>query len=177
MSYFFPGVALITGSASGIGQGIAIAFAKDGCKKIALWDRNTEGLNETQGLIKQIASDCEVLCLFVDLQEESQVQDVITRVVDKFGRVDYAVNTAGIEGNDLPSAETDTSHFDMVNRINYRGCWLSSKYEISQMLKQEPLPTHDGRPGNRGSIVNIASQLAFVSRPNAGEFNLTMKRN
>jgi short-subunit dehydrogenase len=41
--------------------------------------------------------------------------------------------------------------------------------ELTQMLKQEPLPTHDWRKGNRGAIVNIASQLGLVSRPSAGE--------
>ncbi len=49
--------------------------------------------------------------------------------------------------------------FDFVNGINYRGVWLCSRAEIRQMLKQEPLPTHDGRPGSRGSIVNITCQL------------------
>lgn len=57
--------------------------------------------------------------------------------------------------------------FDRINSVNYRGCWLSSRAEIKQMLKQEPLPTHDGRPGNRGAIVNIASQLGIVGRPGA----------
>ncbi|TVY35708.1 3-oxoacyl-[acyl-carrier-protein] reductase [Lachnellula occidentalis] len=55
----------------------------------------------------------------------------------------------------------------MVNNINYRGCWLSSRAELAQMVRQEPLPSHDGRPGERGSVVNIASQLGVVGRPNA----------
>ncbi len=54
--------------------------------------------------------------------------------------------------------------FDHINSINYRGVWLSAREELLRMMKQEPLPTHDGRPGNRGSIVNVASNLALVSR-------------
>jgi hypothetical protein len=52
-----------------------------------------------------------------------------------------------------------------VNGINYRGVFLCSREELRQMLTQKPLLTHDGRPGNRGSIVNIASQLGLVGRP------------
>jgi len=63
-----------------------------------------------------------------------------------------------------------TAQFDLINSVNYRGCWLSSRAEIAQMMKQEPLPTHDGRPGNRGSVVNIASQLAIAQKPGAGSF-------
>ncbi len=58
-----------------------------------------------------------------------------------------------------------------MTNINYRGVWLSSRAELAQMLKQEPLPTHDGRPGSRGAIVNIASQLGIVSTYSAREFD------
>lgn len=78
----------------------------------------------------------------------------------------------GILSNNLKSHETSLRDFERINAVNYRGCWLSSRAEITQMLKQEPLPTHDGRPGNRGSIVNFASQLGIVGRPAAGESSL-----
>jgi NAD(P)-dependent dehydrogenase (short-subunit alcohol dehydrogenase family) len=80
---------------AGIGQGIAVAFVKDGCRKIALCDRNAAGLEETKRLIADVASDCETLCVLVDLQEEGQVEEMVQKTVDAFGRVDYAVNTAG----------------------------------------------------------------------------------
>jgi NAD(P)-dependent dehydrogenase (short-subunit alcohol dehydrogenase family) len=69
--------------------------------------------------------------------------------------------------NNLPSHETTLADFEHINSVNYRGCWLTSRAEISQMRTQDPLPTHDGRPGNRGSVVNIASQLGIVGRPAA----------
>jgi len=65
-----------------------------------------------------------------------------------------------------PSHELSPEDFDMVTSINYRGYWLSARAEITRILKQEPLPTHDGRPGNRGSIVNVGSNLSLVSREN-----------
>lgn len=102
------------------------------------------------------------------LQEEA-IEVMIKKTVEKWGRVDYAVNAAGVIGNNARSTSTTSSQFDLINSINYRGAWLCSRSELAQMLKQEPLPTHDGRPGDRGSIVNIASQLGIVGRPNARE--------
>lgn len=63
--------------------------------------------------------------------------------------------------------------FDFVTSINYRGVWLSSRSELAQMIKQDPLPSHDGRPGNRGSIVNVASQLGIVSVHTARMFGFS----
>ena len=69
-------------------------------------------------------------------------------------------------GNNQISTETSLQDFDRINDVNYRGCWLSSRAELKAMLDQEPLPSHDPRrPPQRGSIVNIASQLGIVGRP------------
>ena len=68
-----------------------------------------------------------------------------------------------------PSHELTVEAFDDVNGTNYRGVWLASRAVLGHMLSQEPLPTHDGRPGNRGCVVNIASNLGLVSRPAARE--------
>jgi NAD(P)-dependent dehydrogenase (short-subunit alcohol dehydrogenase family) len=76
---------------------------------------------------------------------------------------------SGILSNNKRSTESSIEEFDEINGINYRGAWLVSRAVIKQMLKQEPLPTHDGRPGYRGSVVTIASQLGIVGRPAARE--------
>jgi len=69
-------------------------------------------------------------------------------------------------GNNQTSTETSLDDFDKINNVNYRGCWLSSRAELNAMMKQDPLPSHDShRPSQRGSIVNIASQLGIVGRP------------
>ena len=83
------------------------------------------------------------------------------------GETDF--NQAGTLSRNTKSHETAPEEFDRINGINYRGCWLASRAQIAQMLQQEPLETHDGRPGNRGSIVNFASQLGIVGRPAAGQ--------
>jgi NAD(P)-dependent dehydrogenase (short-subunit alcohol dehydrogenase family) len=63
-----------------------------------------------------------------------------------------------------PSHTLKPDDFDLITSVNYRGTWLSAREELKRMITQEPLPTHDGRPGNRGVIVNIASNLGLVSR-------------
>jgi NAD(P)-dependent dehydrogenase (short-subunit alcohol dehydrogenase family) len=95
----------------------------------------------------------------------------IDAVVQRFGRVDYAVNCAGVIGKSLRSSETSLEEFDRVNNINYRGCWLSSRAELRQMATQSALASHDpDRPPQRGAVVNVASQLGIVSRPGARKY-------
>ncbi|TVY40198.1 Levodione reductase [Lachnellula subtilissima] len=170
----FPGVALVTGAASGIGRATAIAFAVDGCRRIAICDRDLPGLEATRALIIDIKREdadvdveMEVEVLQVDILKEDDIERMVRMTVRRWGRVDYAVNAAGIIGNNAPSTSTSSAQFDLVTNINYRGCWLSSRAELAQMVGQEVLPSHDGRPGERGSVVNIASQLGVVGRPNA----------
>ncbi|KAJ5033413.1 uncharacterized protein L3040_008529 [Drepanopeziza brunnea f. sp. 'multigermtubi'] len=163
----FPGVALVTGAASGIGRAVAISFALEGCPQIIICDKNRDGLVETEKYMKEVSSFAEILVYPVDMLEEEQVWAMVQATVNEWGRVDYAVNAAGVIGNNDRSTSISAYDFDLINNINYRGTWLSSRAELTQMLKQEPLPTHDGRLGSRGSIVNIASQLGLVSRPNA----------
>jgi len=104
-----------------------------------------------------------------DISSEKFVNAFVEEVVHKFGRLDYAVNCAGILGSNRPSAEETVEGFDRVNDVNYRGLWLCSRAEIRVILKQEGLESHDGDGvrGQRGSVVNIASQLGIVGRPAA----------
>lgn len=90
----------------------------------------------------------------------------MSETAKSFGRVDYAVNCAGILGNDARSTETSVRSYDAVMDVNCKGVWLSARAAMGQMLKQEPLAEH---PGQRGTVVNIASQLGIVARPGAGE--------
>lgn len=170
----------------GISQATAVSFAREGCRKIVLADRDSNGLERTKDLISRVASDAQVLAQVTDVTKAEQLDQLIEAAVKQFGRVDYAINGAGksrqrqtcilsltrdegVLSNNQKSGDTSPEEFDRINGINYRGCWLSSRAEIKQMLKQEPLATHDGRPGSRGAVVNIASQLGIVGRPAARE--------
>ncbi|TKA31433.1 hypothetical protein B0A50_02280 [Salinomyces thailandicus] len=99
----YPGVALVTGAASGIGQATAISFAKEGCARIVIADVNLSGLRETEAQIEKeyipAAADpsasCEVLAAVTDVSDPDSVQHLIDQAVEKFGRVDYVCNAAG----------------------------------------------------------------------------------
>jgi NAD(P)-dependent dehydrogenase (short-subunit alcohol dehydrogenase family) len=180
-----PGVALITGAGGtginqtlpctdqltyttsiGIGAAVAKAFARSGCTRIAITDVNKETLAQTQASILKISPQAQVLCVDGDISDESFVTSFADQVAKKFSRLDYAVNSAGILGASLRSHETPVEAFDKINKVNYRGSWLCSRAALRLMLKQEPLDEH---PEQRGSIVNIASQLGVVARPSAGK--------
>jgi NAD(P)-dependent dehydrogenase (short-subunit alcohol dehydrogenase family) len=90
--------------------------------------------------------------------------------MDEFHRLDYAVNCAGVLGAAKKSHEMTLEEFDHIVNVDYRGSWLCSRKELKIMVNQEPLPTSNGRQGNRGVVVNVASQLGIVARPQARKF-------
>lgn len=164
----FPGVTFITGAGgSGIGNAVAKGLARSGCTKIAITDINQETLDQTRDDVLAINSSTEVFAKAGDIADESFVTSLIEEVTNKFSRIDYAINCAGILGKELGrAADMSTEEFDLMNNINYRGTWLCCRAQLKQMLKQEPLKEHTKQ---RGSIVNIASQLGIVARPGAGK--------
>ncbi|OJJ99693.1 hypothetical protein ASPACDRAFT_119325 [Aspergillus aculeatus ATCC 16872] len=170
-TYTFPGVAVITGAGgTGIGAAVAKSFAAAGCARIAITDLNPSSLNDTQEAILATSPNVRLLAQAGDISDESFVESFIAAVVSKFGRLDYAVNCAGVLGDALRSTETSTEIFDRITNINYRGSWLCSRAELRQMIAQDPLPCQDDsalREGPRGAVVNIASQLGIVGRPGA----------
>ncbi|KAG5657815.1 hypothetical protein KAF25_007848 [Fusarium avenaceum] len=169
MMSIFKGVALVTGAASGIGRETALSFAREGCKRLVLVDRDAHKLRETEKAIASLSKDqaFQAISVPTDISKASEIESLYNTTIEKFGRIDYVVNAAGVLSNNKRSHESSVEEFDMINNVNYRGCWLSSRAAIQRMLRQDPLPTHDGRPGCRGSIVNIASQLGIVGRPAA----------
>ncbi len=158
---FLPGILID----SGIGAAITKAFAQSGCKRIAITDANKSLLADTAAWINKEYPDTEVLQIDGDISSPEFVADFYSAVNSKLGRIDYAVNVAGILGNDQPTTETSVEDFDKVNNVNYRGVWLCSREALKYMKAQEPLPSHDpSRSAQRGSIVSIASQLGIVAR-------------
>jgi NAD(P)-dependent dehydrogenase (short-subunit alcohol dehydrogenase family) len=125
-------------------------------------------LRKTAEAITSTLPETQLLVKAGNVADDQFADSFINAVVEQFGRVDYAVNCAGVLGKSMRSAETTLEEFDRVNNVNYRGCWLSSRAELRQMASQSELPSHDpSRPGQRGSVVNVASQLGIVSRPGA----------
>lgn len=125
-------VALVTGGTSGIGRDTAVLFGKAGVKVIVAGRREMEG-KETVDLVR--AAGGEGLFVKADVSKAAEVNALVQRTVEKFGRLDIAFNNAGIEGHWLPISEQSEEDWDQTIDINLKGVWLCLKYEIRQMLK------------------------------------------
>ena len=150
-------VAIITGGTSGIGRDTAVLFAEAGAKVVVAGRREAEG-NETVELIRQAGG----VGLFVqtDVSKARDIEALVRRSVEKFGRVDTAFNNAGIEGNWRPIVDQSEEEWDHVININLKGVWLCVKHEIQQMLKQ----------GGGGTIVNMSSVAGLMGAPAAAPY-------
>ena len=151
----------------GIGNAVAKGFARSGCSKIAITDIRPDTLQQTKSEILAINSSIEVFSRAGDIADEGFVDTFTDEAFSKFQRLDYSANCAGIlGGKPIKATEMTTEAFDRLNDINYRGSWLSCRAQLRNMLKQQRLKEW---PQQRGSIVNIASQLGLVARSGAGQ--------
>ena len=146
-------VVLVTGAGSGIGQATAIRLSLEGAK-IIIADIDQPAGENTWKKIQQ--SGKEAILIKVDISKAKEVADMIARIVEKFNRIDCAVNNAGIDARFGDTVDkTEEIDFDRVINVNVKGTWLCMKYELLQMHKQ-----------GWGNIVNIASILGIVGAPN-----------
>lgn len=139
-------VVLVTGAASGIGRASAMAFARAGAKVLVADMANGE---ETARSIR--AADGEALFVKTDVTRAEQVEALVRKAVDIYGRLDCAHNNAGIEGPVISTAQYSEVEWDRTIDVDLTGVWLCMKYEILQMLKQ-----------GGGSIVNTASAAGLI---------------
>jgi NAD(P)-dependent dehydrogenase (short-subunit alcohol dehydrogenase family) len=95
-----------------------------------------------------------------DVAKAADVEMMVQRTVEKFGRLDVAFNNAGIEGNWVPLVEQSEEDWDRVIDVNLKGTWLCLKYEIRQMVKQ--------RSG--GTIVNMSSVAGWIGSAGAATY-------
>ncbi|KAE8149901.1 hypothetical protein BDV25DRAFT_140350 [Aspergillus avenaceus] len=155
------GIALITGAASGIGKGTALAFARNGINALSLLDVNLSELESTRDELKVQFPDVEVVIMQVDVTNEMIVDDAIGKTVAQFGRIDIAVHAAGISGIPMSTHEMSVSNYQKVIDINQTGVWLCQKAVIRQMLTQESRGARKGR----GVIVNVSSMFGTCASP------------
>lgn len=168
-----PGVALITGAASGMGRATAIAFANAGCTRLVLLDLNMAGLEETKSLLSKGASTPDVLTIAVNVTQPEQITAAFNHAQSHFQRIDYSVQCAGIVAFTGPSVTCSLADFDRQTATNYRGLWLCTREAIrimrDQALDCDAYPEANIPPtrGQRGAIVNISSAIAVYSQASA----------
>ena len=150
-------IALVTGAASGIGQGIALAFAAEGAD-VVIADRVSEEAAATT-LDGIRAQGREALFVETDVSDEAQVQRMADAAIARFGRVDILVNNAGIFSESLLE-EMSTAEWDRVLNTNLRSVFLCIRALIGPMLERG-----DGR------IINIASQLGQIGGVSAVHYS------
>jgi NAD(P)-dependent dehydrogenase (short-subunit alcohol dehydrogenase family) len=148
-----PGVAqgkvvLVTGGGSGIGHATALKLAQQGAR-VMIADYVQQGGERTLKMIKDAGGTASFVQ--ADVSIAAQVEAMVTKTVETYGRLDGAFNNAGVEGRFASTADCAEENFDRIIAINLKGVWLCMKFEISQMLKQ-----------GGGSIVNTASIAGLV---------------
>jgi NAD(P)-dependent dehydrogenase (short-subunit alcohol dehydrogenase family) len=151
-------VALVTGGTSGIGRETAVLFAKAGAKVVVAGRRELEG-EQTIELIR--AAGGEGLFVKTDVSRASDVEGLIQKAVETFGRLDIAFNNAGVEGVLSPIVRQSEEDWDRTIAINLKGVWLCLKYETKQMLHQ----------GGGGAIVNMSSVTGLVGSAGASAYS------
>ncbi|KAJ6011558.1 hypothetical protein N7451_002970 [Penicillium sp. IBT 35674x] len=174
MDFHADSVVFVTGAGGTVGRATILQFARDGVSKIAGLDIMPEGIAESEKLLKLEFPNVKFLPIIADLTQISQVQDAIELTVKEFGRLDHAVNNAGIGQSLLPTAETSQDEFEKVMNVNLKGVWHCEKFELEQMMKQDPLPTNvPGRTPARGTIVNVDSVLGMLAIPNLAVYTMS----
>jgi len=153
---FSSQVVLITGGTSGIGQATVAAFARAGAV-VSYLGRRTE-LGEEQA--KELrAEGLRVEFVTGDVTREEDVKRFVSQTVERHGRLDYAVNNAGLEADPHWMVETRLEDFQKVMDVNATGTFLSMKHEIPAI-----------RASGGGAIVNVASVLGQTAMPQLAPF-------
>jgi NAD(P)-dependent dehydrogenase (short-subunit alcohol dehydrogenase family) len=144
-------VAVVTGGSRGLGRGIALALAAAGAH-VAPVSRTQADVDVVADEIRSLG--CRALPIAVDVTSEAQVQEMVQRVVDEFGRIDILVNSVGIVSL-KPTTEFPLEEWRKVIRVNVEGTFLCCKEVGKVMLQQE-----------RGKIINISSVRGLQGRAN-----------
>jgi len=156
MGTFIGQTAFVTGAASGIGNAIATRLAADGAT-VVIADIDADRAEAAATVLA--ATGATALGLGVDVADQAAVEAAIDRVVAEFGRLDLAVNNAGLASIPTPLHELPVENFDRVIGVDLRGVFLSLRAEIAAMLAT-----------GGGSIVNISSGAGLKNAPSMADY-------
>jgi NAD(P)-dependent dehydrogenase (short-subunit alcohol dehydrogenase family) len=149
-------VVLITGALTGIGRAAAVAFAREG-NRIVVSGRHEEAGHALAKELRALGAEAEFIR--ADVRHDDEVRDLVDQTVDRFGRLDAAVNTAGTEGRPGPVTEQSADLYAATFDTNVLGTLLSMKHELRVMVAQ----------GN-GSIINISSTYGHLGARGASVY-------
>ena len=157
-----PPVVLITGALTGIGRATALAFAREGASVVVSGRRDEAG-HALAAELRTLGVRAEYLR--ADVRNEAEVRSLVEQTVERFGRLDVAVNNAGTEGLLGPLVEQSEDNYRATFDTNVLGTLLALKHEMRVMLKQGAgaivnLSSIAGQVGIAGASVYVASKHA-----------------
>jgi 3-oxoacyl-[acyl-carrier protein] reductase len=145
-------VAAITGAGSGIGRATAVEFAREGAR-VLVADQRLDAATET-------AQQIQAECIQTDVTRFEEVQAMVQRAVDRFGRLDVLVNNAGVPQSFTPVEDTSDDLFDKIFAVNVKGVFYGCKAAVPHMKRQ-----------GGGVILNMASTAGIRPRPGLAAYN------
>lgn len=151
MERFKDKIAFITGGASGIGKASAIAIAKEGAKVVIVdvpQSKHDEALNEIKA-----AGNGEAIFIAVDVSDAESVKQAVAKTVETYGRLDIALNNAGISANGVSFVDDTAESFQRILQVNLNGIANGMRYQVEQFLKQ-----------GGGVIVNMGSAMGLIAQ-------------
>jgi len=152
MGFLDNKVAIVTGSDSGIGRGIAIEFAKEGATVVVNYVHNKQKAEEVQQTIEK--NHGKVIVIQADVSQVQQAQGLIQQTVEHFNRLDIMVNNAGMEIHN-PFVEVTEEQFDRVLSVDLKGVFFCAQAAAREMIKRKI----------QGRIINISSVHEDLAMP------------
>jgi len=146
MSKLKDKIAVITGAASGLGEGCAELFAREGATVVVADIQDEAG--------EKLADGIDGMFLHVDVTDPASVEAMIARTTERYGRIDILVNNAGIDGEQAVTAESSVENWKRVMSINMDGVYYGMKYVLPVMVAQQG-----------GVILNTASTVGLNALP------------
>lgn len=150
-------VAIVTGASKGIGEGIAREFSLEGSKVVVVCRTDSEGEKMAAALG---AAEGRAIYVRTDVCKSEDIQWMINKTIETFGKVDILVNNAGYHISKNVE-ETSEEEWEFIQNTNLRSTFLCSKYAIPYLRK------------TRGNIINISSMVGLVGQTNAGAYSAT----
>jgi citronellol/citronellal dehydrogenase len=144
-------VAIITGASRGIGRALALGLAREGCH-VVIAAKSTESTEKLPGSIFSVAQEVEALGaqalpVQVDVRDEKQIEALVARTLERFGRIDVLVNNAGALWWQ-PLLDTPARRFDLVMGVNARAACLCARAVLPAMIERKG-----------GHIINMSPPL------------------
>ena len=136
---------LITGVSSGIGQAIAIAFAKEGANLAITYQKNREGAEQTQKAIQHLGRQCKIIQ--ANLSSDSELFQLVPEALTFLGGIDILVNNAGMLTRHTDFLDISIEAFDLIQAVNYRAPFILTQ-AVARIMKER---------SHAGSIINICS--------------------